>query len=362
MEITTVAVTPTGALVDDPDDEAAIAWRWDDVLVVGDVNELLDWGDGLGIDPILLRDAVTESDQPKYDNLGDHLALTIHTPTLADDGAIATSEIDLVLLPGQLVTFHTDRAQGIDWAMGRVRDRVEWRRGDVDLLLASVVDVICRRFVGPVEHLDRLADEQAIRALSGDDVVGDVATLRLYEADLRRVLVPLLVALDDLAADTHPLIGDAAARRMRDVGDVVSRLVGLLDSARGVLGDALAIYHGIAAHRMARATTVFTVYAAIMLPLTFITGFFGMNFVDLPGENYGWVIAGVVMLLSLVVSVVVFWRAGLLTPERAETPSTTDILRSTINAPIRAVGALAPRRRPRNERAPRGPGGSSSNR
>ena len=63
--------------------------------------------------------------------------------------------------------------------------------------------------------------------------------------------------------------------------------------------------------------------------------------------------------LLLVVSVLVFWRAGLLTPEQAEPPSTVEILKTTVTAPVKAVGALAPRRRPGRERAPRRAGGTS---
>lgn len=353
-----MAVSRSGELVD-PGRAEELAWRWDDVRLAGDVGEVVDWGVSRGIDPILLRDAVADRDQPKYDDFGDHLGLHLHSPALDETGDIATTEIDVLLLPGTLVTLHGEPVPGIDWAMARLRDRPDWRLGEVDLLFAAVVDVLVRRFVGPIEHLDRLADEQALAALSGDDVVGEVATLRMYEADVRRVLVPLAVALDELLADGHPLIGDEAGRRLRDVHDVLSRLVGLLDSARTVLGDALAVYHGMAAHRMARATTVFTVYAAVMFPLTFITGFFGMNFVDLPGERSGWVVAAVAMAISLVVSVLVFWRAGLLTPERVEPPSTTEILRTAVTAPVRAVGAIAPRRRPGRERAPRRAGGTS---
>ena len=320
-------------------------WRWADVTGTDDPGALLDWGERMGIDPIVMADAVGDSDQPKYDDLGDHLAFTIHAPHLADDelGAI---EIDCVLLDGLLVTIHSESSPGIEWARARMRDRPDWRRGP-DVLLASVLDVICRRFVPIVEGLDRVADNLALSALTGEDVVADVTTLRISEADIRRMLVPLLVALDELAADEHPLVGDAARRRLRDVHDVVARLIGLLDSARGVLGDALAAYHGMASHRMARATTVFTIYAALMLPLTFITGFFGMNFATLPGthDRTGWIVAVGLMVGSLLISVLVFWRAGLITPEREERPGTADLLRSAITAPIRAGGSLAPRRR-----------------
>jgi magnesium transporter len=340
MEVTTLGLDASGRLTDE-----APVWRWADINGTDDAAAILEWGERMGIDPIVLADAVGDSDQPKYDDLGDHLAFTIHAP-LMDGDALGSMEVDCILVDGLLVTVHEQPTPGVTWAMARLADRPDWGRGP-DVMLASLLDVICRRFVPLVEALDRLADDLALGSLGGRDVVADVTRLRVSEADIRRMLVPLLVALDEAIADEHPLLGVSARRRLRDVHDVVARLLGLLDSARSVLGDALAAYHGMASHRMARATTVFTVYAALMLPLTFITGFFGMNFSDMPGigSGDGWLVAVAIMVGSLLVSVFVFWRAGLITPERDQPPATTDLLRAAVTAPIRAVGSLAPRRR-----------------
>ena len=79
-----------------------------------------------------------------------------------------------------------------------------------------------------------------------------------------------------------------------------------------LLTDTLDTYHGASAERQASAATILTVYAAILLPLSLITSWYGMN-MSLPGadRSWGWVAVTVGMVVLAVGSWIVFLRAGL---------------------------------------------------
>ena len=85
-----------------------------------------------------------------------------------------------------------------------------------------------------------------------------------------------------------------------------------LETARAALAEILDAYRGAEARKATDVTMVLTVYAAIMLPLSLIAGFFGMNFADLPGvtSSWGWIAVTALMAGVAAVSLGVFVAAG----------------------------------------------------
>ena len=85
-----------------------------------------------------------------------------------------------------------------------------------------------------------------------------------------------------------------------------------LDAARGSLAEILDAYRGAEARQATDVTKVLTIYAAIMLPLSLVAGFFGMNFTNLPGVSAerGWVIVTAAMALVAVLSLGIFIALG----------------------------------------------------
>ena len=98
------------------------------------------------------------------------------------------------------------------------------------------------------------------------------------------------------------------------------------------------------ARQATEVTKVLTIYAAIMLPLSLIAGFFGMNVVDLPGEDsrWAWVIIlgsmGVITALSLAMFVALDW-IGPLSGRQAGRVLGRGLIEVS-KTPVQLVGAL----------------------
>ena len=108
------------------------------------------------------------------------------------------------------------------------------------------------------------------------------------------------------------LVSERGQRRFSDVFDVASRLADGLDEARSAIAETLDAYRGAEARQATEVSKVLTIYAAIMLPLGFIAGFFGMNFSNLPwtGKDWGWIVVTVLMIVVTVVSLGMFVSLG----------------------------------------------------
>lgn len=286
-------------------------WVWFDVLAeLEDVEELVALTTDLNFDPLAVRDAIDDFDLPKVDDFGHHLLVVLHG--LRDD-RIETYEVDCFLTGTHLLTVHQLPSPALDALWDRVQSSPELGSGGVDELVARLADVLSRRLLAVLDAFDNRVEELVAKALTADpQLLAELTAVRTDLTTARRVVHPQRETLDLLRRSTSPLIGDAGRRRFSDVFDVASRTAQGLDAARTALAEILEAYRGAEARKATDVTKVLTVYAAIMLPLTLIVGFFGMNFDNLPGlsSQWGWIAVTAAMVIFAALSLGVFVALG----------------------------------------------------
>jgi len=100
----------------------------------------------------------------------------------------------------------------------------------------------------------------------------------------------------------------------RDVYDHIVRQYETVDGLRDLLTSAMDVYLSTVSNRLNRTTTTLAVIASVFLPLSFLTGFYGMNFtyltqvLEIPYWTF-WVGLGT-MLISIVIQLILFRRRG----------------------------------------------------
>ena len=97
----------------------------------------------------------------------------------------------------------------------------------------------------------------------------------------------------------------------RDVHDHLIRIFEVVDSYRDQMSSALDAYLSMTSNRMNEVMKRLTVVAAIFLPITFLTGVFGMNFGAQPWVQHdpGWLFwASVAVMIVITVMQIMFYR------------------------------------------------------
>ncbi len=294
-----------------PFGEVETGWVWIDVEAGhGDFDELSELIEHLGLESLALRDALEDRDLPKVDDFGHSSLVVLHG--LADD-EVAMYELDCFLTADHLVTIHRHPSPAVDVLWDGGQRRSELGSGGAGEFLGRLADVVTRRLMYVLDTFALRAEELTDLALRADPAfLGEITAIRSDLTVLRRVIHPQREILDVLRQSTSPLLSDASRRRFSDVFDVASRAAAELDSARTVLAEILDAYRGAEAKQASEVTKVLTVYAATMLPLSLVVGFFGMNFENLPlvDRRTGWVIVAVFMTIVAVLSLGVFTSLG----------------------------------------------------
>ena len=312
-----------------------------------DAAELDELGERFGFDPAAIEDVLDVEQLPKFDNYGSHLFVVLHALT-TDEDRLDTHEVDCFLTKQLLVTVRSEPIAGLEWLWNAVQAHPHMAEHGSDELFAQLAEVIGRRYIEVINAFDSRIDELADVALEADpNVLAEVQVLRREESTIRRVLRPQRLVVGALRSNIGNHFTGESVKLLTDAYDVHNLVVESLEATRGLLSDTLDTYRGAAAERQANAAAVLTVYAAILLPLSLITSWYGMNVVNLPGstQSWGWLMVTGLMAVFAVVSWLVFVRAGMVRRPKLRATSLVTGLAEAARRPVKPFTMLRRSRR-----------------
>lgn len=260
--------------------------------------------------PLSVEDALSAIHHPKIESYPGYLYLILHG--IADPGSgheFATRDVDFFLGRNFLVTVHDGRSRSIArWR--EISDRHErvLAEGAVGLL-HRIVDSMMGNYRPVIDALERRIDALERDAILGRraDLVRQILGLKRNLASLRRVVIPQRDAVGRLARREFPQISDEMAYRFRDVYDQLVRLSEEAALFQDRVTGTLDAHLSAVSNRLNQVMKVLTVISTIFLPLTVLTGMWGMN-VPLPafpggvGAQFWWVAACMAAISGLMLA------------------------------------------------------------
>lgn len=278
---------------------------WVDVNGVHDVELIGRIGEIFGLHPLLLEDVVNANQRPKFEQHGEHLFLVLKMLLDSErDEEIEGEQVSIVLGPRYVITFQTRARDTFDPVRRRLADpATQVRQHGADFLAYALVDTIVDNYFGVLEKLgDRLEElEDAIIADPMAETLEEVFEVKRTLVELRRVVWPLRDALAAMGRGDAPLIERGTLPYLRDVQDHALRVIDTIETYRDTSATMMEMYMSSVSNRMNDVMRVLTVIATIFIPLTFIVGLYGMNFVDMPELHWRWgypVVLGVMGLTT----------------------------------------------------------------
>jgi magnesium transporter len=277
---------------------------WVDIESAGEPERQLLAGTFLFHD-LAIEDAIAEAHHPKIETYDGVLYLILHGIAAGRrNHGFVTHDVDFFLGRNYLVTVHKAPSRSIETERHIcVRNENVLREG-AGALLHRIIDRMVDHYGPEVDGLEARVEkiEQAIFSGRPRNPLRDLLRLKSDIASLRRVTLPQRDAIGRLARREFPQIPDALAYRFRDVYDHFVRLseeaIFLQDRVTGLLEAHLSMQ----SNRLNAVMKVLTVIATIFMPLTVLTGMYGMN-VDLPRFAGGdaaqfWWVFGIMVVTS----------------------------------------------------------------
>lgn len=255
---------------------------------------------------LALEDVMNNDVRPKQETYDDVLFTVFGCINLnPGEDELDTINLNLFLTPHYLVTTHSKPLKTVRAA---IRNAEKGRGGLVkgtDFLYYRLLDGVIDRYLEFTDDFeDGLSEiEKAIFSeRGGREVQAQVFEFKRQIAYLRRSLGPQRDALKILATTELPQISKNARMHLRDVLDHVLRISDTLESYRELLNSLMDSYMSQISNRMNEVMKLMSIIATVMLPLSFLTGLFGMNFDNIPGLHWEvgfWALLGVMIVLVL---------------------------------------------------------------
>ena len=255
-----------------------------------------------GIHPLTIEDCTVPNVRPKLEQFEEYLFLVLHAVSYEQkEKKVRLSELDLCLGKNFLISVHGGAIPSVDLAKQRTRENLSNFNKGADFLLYSIIDALVDNYFPILGQLDRNFDqlEDEMSAEPTPKTLDHLYDLKKDVGYLRRTLGPQRDIVNLLARGHYALIKQTHYHHFRDIYDHLVRLSDLVDISRDAVADILDVYASVSFNRFNEITKVLTIIATIMMPLTLITGIYGMNFKYMPeiAHRYGYLFFWVLMLL-----------------------------------------------------------------
>ena len=268
-----------------------------------------------GWHPLDLEDVLSKRQRPKVDEYPEYLFSVLHFPVY--DRAVQrlnAAELDLFIGHDYLVTLPNRELLPVTRLFARCESDETFRKQlfakGAGRLLYEVLDDLfdyCFPILDKIGHkLDTIEDEMFEGA--SQEVVRDISNVKQEIISYRKVIKPGRSTLRVLERRVDRFLPEELEDYFDDIVDAAERIWDQLDNYKEVVEGLESTNESVISHRQNDVLRLLTLISVTMLPLTLITGIFGMN-VLYPGEGTHaafWVI--VAALVATLVGMVAFFR------------------------------------------------------
>lgn len=277
---------------------------WVDVQGLGD--EAILWGlsEVFSIHPLAIEDIVHVPQRPKTQAYDNHQLLFTRMLSGGRDGHVGLEQVSFIIGPKYVVTFQEREGD----VFGSIRSRLAsekklLRTKSADHLAYVLLDRIVDAYFPVIENLgDCIADlEDEVFAGSGDGTLQELSEVRSTLLTVRRSIWPLRETVHTLIRDDAEFFQPEVRVFLRDVYDHCVNASEMVEAYRELGASLMNSYLSVVGNRMNEIMKVLTVMSTIFIPLTFLSGLYGMNFVWMPERDWKWsypILIGVMLLIS----------------------------------------------------------------
>jgi magnesium transporter len=236
-------------------------------------------GDLFKLHPLAIQDTLHFGQRPKLDEFENYVFIVFYGMRAQGPRDHVLVETHMFLSGNYMITVHREPLPALSEQRSQIHGRVIHSE---QFVVYRVLDALTDTFFPPLEAMDDEIDE-----LEDGILAAPTATQLQRIFELKRELVAMRKVITpqrDLLARGIDTISDLPGFKLderdyfRDVYDHLIRISDLIDTYRDLLAGALDAYLTTVANRQNEVMKQLTIIATIFLPLSFLTGFFGMNF------------------------------------------------------------------------------------
>ena len=269
-----------------------------------------------GFHELDIEDCLSEHERPKIDEYDEYIFIVLHIPYhVPETKRILKEEVNIFLGTNYVITLHDGNLEVLNSFWKRLAENAEARKEHLGegtgLFLYEVTSRLFDSFFPLIDDTNR-----QLRMLEGilfeeegeEKVLRLILELKRSIISMRRVLLPQRTLVAGLEHKSKKFVPEELDVYFDDVQDAIERQWSMLETAKEVIEALQDSHEAWVRNKTNRTMQVLTLFSVTMLPLTVVTGLFGMN-VPIPHENDPWAFMAIsfILLGFLVATVVYSW-------------------------------------------------------
>ncbi len=286
---------------------------WINVDGIQNIDVLEKIGKQYDLHPLVLEDILNTDQRPKVEDHERYLYVVLKMLSYNEkEQEVAIEQLSLVLGENFLLSFQDKPGDVLDPLRERIRQaKGRIRKLGADYLLYAIMDEVIDHYFGVLENLgEKIAQiEEIVAVRPKQDTLQQIHRLKREMIVLRKAVWPLRELIGMLRHDDMPLLKETTSIYFRDLNDHIVQIIDGVEAYRDMLSGMLDVYLSIMSNRTSGVMKVMALFSAIFMPLTVITGVFGMNFKNFPELEWKYGFQGtVILMLVLAISMIVLFR------------------------------------------------------
>ncbi|MDE3740406.1 magnesium/cobalt transporter CorA [Maribacter polysaccharolyticus] len=278
---------------------------WVNVVGLNDESFIEKVGHHFGLNTLILEDIVNTQQRPKIDEYENYIFGTFRMLYINDKNELVGEHVALVLMQNCVLVF-----QELDFdVFNGVRERINAKSGrirtkDSDYLFFALLDSIIDNYFVVLENVGH-----KIEALEDDlyenptpEVAHNIQQLKKEVLKIRQWIYPVKEIVNRLIDSESTLLSKDTKFFLRDALDHSYEINESLQIYREMAMSLMEMYMSNMSNKMNEVMKVLTIMSAIFIPMTFIAGVYGMNFVHIPElqwENGYFLVWGLMILIFI---------------------------------------------------------------
>ena len=275
-------------------DPPAHGFYWIDA----DVEDLVILQPLFHLHELAVEDCLTEEEQRPKIELYDTNYFIVVNSIRFDDEEIFLRALNIFLGRHYIITVTRQKINEL-----RALKPILWEEEVTtsDRFLYHLIDLVVDNYTNVGDRIEAKIEklEEDILMHTKKTHLNEIIGLRSEILWLKKVLVPQKEVIATLHKKELRLISEQLKKYFGDIYENAVKISETFDTFRDLMGNLREAYQSSVANRANEIMRVFTALTTIFMPLTFITGIYGMNFENIPGMH--WEYGDITVLLFMVV-------------------------------------------------------------
>ncbi len=292
-------------------DKSAITWI--NINGIHDVEIMGKIGEYVGLHPLILEDIMNTDQRPKIEDFGDYIFIILKMIYYNEKkNEIEIEQVSLILGLNFVISFQEREGDVFNSIRERIRrGKGKMRKSGADYLAYTLIDAIVDNYFvileGTGEKIEEM--EEKLVANPTPNTLQGIHNLKRDMIFLRKSVWPLREVISGLERTESSLIEESTGIYLRDVYDHSIQVIDTIETFRDMISGMLDIYLSSISNKMNEVMKLLTIIATIFIPLTFIAGIYGMNFLYIPELELHWGYFAVLFIMALVsIIMIIYFR------------------------------------------------------